>query len=37
MWAESVGDNQPELERIVRSLEADPFLRRYQRWGSRSG
>jgi hypothetical protein len=36
MWAESVGDNQTELERIVHSLEANPFLRRYQRWRSRS-
>jgi len=36
MWAESVGDNQAELEHIVHSLEANPFLRRYQRWSSRS-
>jgi hypothetical protein len=36
MWAESVGDNQPELERIVHSLGANPFLRRYQRWCGRS-
>jgi hypothetical protein len=36
MWAESVGDNQPELERIVHSLEANPFLRRYRRWRGRS-
>jgi hypothetical protein len=36
MWAESVGDNQADLERIVHSLEANPFLRRYQRWRSRS-
>jgi hypothetical protein len=37
MWAESVGDNQADLERIVHSLEANPFLRRYQRWRARSG
>jgi hypothetical protein len=37
MWAESVGDNQAELESIVHSLEANPFLRRYQRWSERSG
>jgi hypothetical protein len=36
MWVESVGDNQPELESIVHSLEANPFLRRYQRWRGRS-
>ena len=36
MWAESVGDDQPELERVVHSLEANPFLRRYQRWSGRS-
>jgi hypothetical protein len=36
IWAESAGDNQPELERIVHSLEANPFLRRYQRWRERS-
>jgi len=36
MWAESVGDNQAELEHIVHSLEANPFLRRYQRWRGRS-
>ena len=35
-WAESVGNNQTELERIVHSLEANPFLCRYQRWRSRS-
>jgi hypothetical protein len=37
LWAESVGDDQRELERIVHSLEANPFLRGYQRWRSRSG
>ena len=36
MWAESVGNDQTELERIVHSLETNPFLRRYQRWGLRS-
>ena len=36
MWTESVGDNQPELEHIVHSLEANPFLRRYERWRKRS-
>jgi hypothetical protein len=35
MWTESVGDNQAELERIVHSLEANPFLRVYQRWRRR--
>ena len=37
MWAKSVGNDQTELERIVHSLEANPFLLRYQRWRSRSG
>jgi hypothetical protein len=37
IWTESVGNNQPELERIIHSLEANPFLRKYQRWRSRSG
>ena len=36
MWAESIGDNQPELERMVHSLEASPFLRRYERRRRRS-
>jgi hypothetical protein len=36
MWAESVGDNQAELEHIVHLLEANLFLRRYQRWRGRS-
>jgi len=35
MWVESVGDNQAELERIVHSLEANPFLRGYPRWRGR--
>jgi hypothetical protein len=36
IWAESVGDNnQAELESIVRSLEANPFLRGYSRWSGR--
>jgi len=35
MWAEAVGNNQTELERIVRSLEENPFLRRYPRWHGR--
>ena len=35
MWTESVGDNQTELERIVHSLEANPFLRGYQSWHKR--
>ena len=30
MWAESVGDDQTELERVVRSLEANPPG--YPRW-----
>jgi len=37
IWAESVGNNQPELKRIVHSLEANPFLRKYQGWRARSG
>jgi hypothetical protein len=35
MWTESVGDNQAELEHIVHSLEANPFLRGYQSWRKR--
>jgi hypothetical protein len=35
MWTESVGENQAELERIVHSLEANPFLRGYQSWHKR--
>jgi len=35
LWTESVGDNQAELERIVHSLEANPFLRGYPRWRGR--
>ena len=36
MWAESAGYDQSELERVVHSLEANPFLRGYQRWRKRS-
>ena len=36
MRTESVGDNQSELEKIIRSLESNPFLRRYPRWCGRS-
>jgi hypothetical protein len=36
IWTEAVGDDQPELERIVNSLEANPFLRGYERWRERS-
>jgi len=35
MWTESVGEDQAELERIVHSLEANPFLRGYQSWHKR--
>jgi len=35
MWTESVGEDQTELERIVHSLEANPFLRGYQSWRKR--
>ena len=35
MWTESVGNNQTELERIVHSLESNPFLSGYQRWRER--
>ena len=35
MWTEAVGSNQTELERIVHSLEENPFLRRYPRWHGR--
>ena len=35
MWTEAVGNNQTELERIVHSLEENPFLRRYPRWRER--
>jgi hypothetical protein len=35
MWTESVGDKQAELEHIVHSLEANPFLRGYQSWRKR--
>jgi hypothetical protein len=34
-WAESVAD-QNGLERIVESLDTNPFLRGYQRWRERS-
>jgi hypothetical protein len=36
MWTESVGEDQAELERIVHSLEANPFLHGYRRWRGRS-
>jgi len=35
MWTEAVGNNQTELERVVHSLEENPFLRRYPRWRGR--
>jgi hypothetical protein len=35
IWTESVGDNQAELEHIVHSLEANPFLRGFQSWRKR--
>jgi hypothetical protein len=35
MWTEAVGNNQTELERIVHSLEKNPFLSRYPRWRGR--
>jgi len=35
IWTESVGNNQTELERVVHSLEENPFLRRYPRWRRR--
>jgi hypothetical protein len=35
MWAESVGDDQTELERIVHSLEDNPILLAYPRWRPR--
>ena len=35
-WADRVGDNQDELERIVSSLENNGFLRGYQHWRERS-
>ena len=35
MWAESVGNNQADLERVVHSLEANPFLNRYPGWRER--
>ena len=36
MWAEFAGYDQSQLERIVRSLEANPILSGYQRWRKRS-
>jgi hypothetical protein len=36
MWAEAVGNNQTELERILHSLEENPFLRRYPSWRNRA-
>ena len=36
MWVEFAGDNQTELERVVQSLETNPFLSGYQRWRKRS-
>ena len=35
IWAESVGGDQTELERVVHSLEANPLLRGYPRWRRR--
>jgi hypothetical protein len=35
-WAERAGDDQEELEKIVRSLETNGFLRGYQDWRERS-
>jgi len=36
MWAESVANDSSELEKIIRLLESNPFLRRYERWRKRS-
>ena len=35
-WTERAGTDQAELERVVRSLETNEFLRGYQRWRDRS-
>jgi len=35
MWTESAGEDPTELERIVHTLEANPFLRGYQSWRKR--
>ena len=35
-WAQRAGSDQGELERVVRSLEANQFLHGYQRWRERS-
>jgi hypothetical protein len=32
LWTNKVGDNQAELERIVDSLERNPFLGDHQPW-----
>jgi hypothetical protein len=32
MWAERVGDDEAELERIVLSLETNNFIRGYEHW-----
>jgi hypothetical protein len=34
-WAKSVDTDQTDLERIVHSLEANPFLSGYPRWRER--
>lgn len=34
--AEEVGYNQPELERVLKSLEANPILKAYQGWRERA-
>ena len=35
-WTESAGYDQSQLDRIIRSLEANPLLSSYQRWRKRS-
>jgi hypothetical protein len=35
-WAQGAGDDPSELERIVRSLEKNGFVRGYQNWRERS-
>lgn len=34
--AEEAGDDQLELERVVKSLEANPLLKGYQRWSDKA-
>jgi len=35
-WIQRAGTDQAELERVVRSLETNEYLRGYQRWRERS-